>query len=295
MPAARRKSLILLHAAVMLFGLSGVLGRGVSVSAVGVAWGRVVCSSCLLGLFLLIRRESLRLFSRRDGVWFVLAGAILALHWTAFFQSVQLASVAVGTITFSTYPLFLTALEPLVYREPFRRADLLSSVLLLAGVAITVPAWSFSSQATIGLLWGMVGSFTYAVLTLFNRYFAARYSGVRTSFYEQAVAAAVLTPAALALWTAPSPGDVAAVGAIGVLCTALAFSLFVTAQRSVRAQTAGIVSGMETIYGIVFAWWFLGEPPTVRELLGGAVILSVAMAASWRSARPELHRCERSE
>lgn len=284
----------MLHTAVMLFGLAGVLGRGVSVSAVGVAWGRVICSSCLLGLFLLIRREPLHLFSRRDGVWFVLAGAILALHWTAFFQSVQRASVAVGTITFSTNPLFLAALEPLVYREPFRRTDLLSSVLLLAGVAITVPAWSFSSQATIGLLWGLLGSFTYAVLTLFNRYFAARYSSVRISFFEQATAAAVLTPAALALWTAPSPEDVAAVGAIGVLCTALAFSLFVTAQRSVRAQTAGIISGVETIYGIVFAWWFLGEPPTLRELLGGAVILSVAMAASWRSGRPELRRRERS-
>lgn len=60
----------------------------------------------------------------------------------------------------------------------------------------------------------------------------------------------------------------------------LAYSLYVAAQKRLKAQTVGIISGMETVYGIVYALLFLKEVPTLRELLGGAVILSVALVLS---------------
>ena len=60
----------------------------------------------------------------------------------------------------------------------------------------------------------------------------------------------------------------------------LAYSLYVAAQKRLKAQTVGIISGMETVYGIVYALLFLKEVPTLRELLGGAVILSVALVFS---------------
>ena len=67
---------------------------------------------------------------------------------------------------------------------------------------------------------------------------------------------------------------------IGLVCTAVAHSLYVAAQKKVKAQTAGVISGMETVYGILFALLFLGEVPGVRELLGGAVILGTAVFSS---------------
>ena len=73
------------------------------------------------------------------------------------------------------------------------------------------------------------------------------------------------------------------VAAIGFVCTTIAYSLYVSAQKGVRAQTAGIISGMETVYGIIFAFVFLQEVPTVRELIGGAVILGVALYSSLKA------------
>jgi drug/metabolite transporter (DMT)-like permease len=40
---------------------------------------------------------------------------------------------------------------------------------------------------------------------------------------------------------------------------------------------------METVYGIVYALLFLGEIPSIRELVGGAIILSVAMYSSLKA------------
>ena len=109
-----RKSIMSLHIAVMLFGFSAVLGQFVDAPAVIVAGGRVVCSSILLLVSALLSKRKIRLTRRMDYGIAVIAGIILAIHWTTFFQSIQSSSVAIGTITFSTFPLFLTFLEPLV-------------------------------------------------------------------------------------------------------------------------------------------------------------------------------------
>lgn len=277
------KNILYLHISVMLFGLAGVVAQFVEVSAVMVALGRVICSSALLLIIALVKRDRLRLDSKRDVFLIILTGAVMAAHWTTFFQSIQVSTVAIGTITFSTFPLFLTFLEPMIFHEKIRRQSIFSAIILFIGVLITIPEFSMANNTTIGIIWGMICSLTYAILTLANRYFSARYAARTICLYEQGSAAVVLLPALFLVETTWRAQDIAGVAFVGFICTAFAHSLYVTAQKSVKAQTAGIVSGMETVYGIVYALLFLGEIPTIRELVGGAVILSVAMYSSLKA------------
>lgn len=277
-----RKSLISLHIAVMLFGLSAVLGQFVTAPAVIVAGGRVICSVLLLFLLSIAGRASLKLKSRKDYGIAVFAGTILAVHWTTFFQAIQSSSVAIGTITFSTFPLFLTFLEPLLFQEKLKVKSVLSAAVLLLGVFITIPEFSMENQITIGIIWGMMSSLSYAVLSLANRYLSRSYAARTVCLYEQGTAAVVLLPAMFLVKTSWTPQNILGIAAIGFICTAFAHSLYVAAQRKVKAQTAGIISGMETVYGIVYALLFLGEVPGIRELIGGTVILGVALVTSLR-------------
>lgn len=275
-----RKDIFYLHIAVMMFSIAGVIGQFVEVPSVMVAMGRVICSSVLLFVFALFKKDSLRLDSKKDYVAIMMTGAVLAIHWTTFFQSIQVSSVAIGTITFSTFPLFLTFIEPIVFHERIRAKSVVSAVILLIGVAITIPEFSLENQVTIGIIWGMISSLTYAIITLANRYFSKKYEGRIVSFYEQGTAAVVLLPAIFLVPTQWRVQDVAGVVIIGCVCTAFAYSLYVSAQKKVKAQTAGIISGMETVYGIIYALIFLGEMPTIRELLGGVIIMAVALVIS---------------
>lgn len=274
------RNIIYLHVAVMLFGLAGVAAQFVEIPAVLVALGRVVCSSLLLLIIAIVKKESLKLNSGKDYCMIILTGAVMAIHWTTFFQSVQVSTVAIGTITFSTFPLFLTFIEPIVFHEKLRSQNVLSAILLLIGVMITIPEFSMENHTTIGIIWGMVSSLSYAVLTLANRYFSPRYTARTVCLYEQGSAAIVLLPALFLVKTTWRPLDLAGIAFVGFICTAFAHSLYVSAQKSVRAQTAGIISGMETVYGILYALLFLGEVPSIRELAGGIVILGVAMYSS---------------
>ena len=277
------RNILFLHIAVMLFGLSGVIGQFVEISSVMVALGRVISSSLLLFLIAIAKKDTLKLSSKKDYGLIILTGIVMAVHWTTFFQSIQVSSVAIGTITFSTFPLFLTFFEPLIFHEKLRRQNSFTAVTLMIGVIITIPEFSIENNTTVGIIWGMVCSFTYAIMTLANRYFSSRYTGRIICLYEQGTAAIVLLPALFIMKTQWRIPDIIGVAFIGFICTAFAYSLYVSAQKNVKAQTAGIISGMETVYGILYALLFLGEIPSGRELVGGAVILGVAMYSSLKN------------
>ena len=46
-----------------------------------------------------------------------LSGVILAIHWLTFFHAIQVSTVAIGLIGFATFPIFVTFLEPIMYRQ----------------------------------------------------------------------------------------------------------------------------------------------------------------------------------
>ena len=275
-----RKNILYLHIAVMLFSISGVVGQFVEIPSVLVAMGRVICSSIILFTIAKVKKDNLALECKKDYFLIIGAGMVLAAHWTTFFQSIQVSTVAIGTITFSTFPLFLTFIEPVVFKERLKLKSVVSAIILLIGVLITIPEFSVENQVTVGIIWGMISSFTYAIITLANRYFSKKYEGRTVCLYEQGTAAIVLLPAAFLVEATWRPQDIAGVAIIGCVCTAFAYSLYVSAQKGVRAQTAGIISGMETVYGIIYALILLKEVPSVRELVGGVVILGVALFAS---------------
>lgn len=275
--------ILLLNLSVMLFGLSSVIGKFVEASPVMVAWGRVVTSVIILFIIMRFKKDDFTLENKKDILLAILGGIILAVHWTTFFQSVQVASVAIGTITFSTFPLFLIFLEPVIFKERFQKKNLLYVILILIGVIITIPEFSTKNTMTVGIIWGMTSSLTYALLTLINRSLSSRYKGIKISLYEQAAAAVALFPVMLLTYRQPSLVDVIGISAIGIFCTAIGYSLFVSAQRYVTAQQAGIFSSMETVYGILFAFIFLRNTPTLREILGGLIIVGVAVFSSLES------------
>lgn len=269
-----------INMAVFLFGFSGVLGKYIALPAVLITLGRVVFSSIVLCFFLKMKRQSLHIVSRKDGIVFLIMGALLAAHWTTFIYAIKISSVAIGVITASTFPLFATFIEPLFFPERLRLMNVLFALIMIGGVLFLIPMDAFHGDIAIGVGYGMFASAAYALLSLVNRWFGKRYNGFVISFYEQGIATVVLLPVVFvvpAAWTLPVLGQLFI---FGVVCTALSHSLFINGLRGVTVQTASILDGLETVYGILFAFLLLGAVPTWREILGGIIIVVTAVVAS---------------
>lgn len=276
----KNKEIFLLHLAVMLFGLAGIIGKFVSLPAVIVTFGRVFFSSIFLLIIILVKKEKILLANKWDYVLMIIAGVIMAIHWFTFLQTIQMSTVAIGTITFSTFPIFVTFLEPIIYKERLRVKNIVLALIMFLGILITIPEFTLDNQVTLAIIIGLIGSLSYAFLCLMNRYFSSRYSGRVICLYEQGIAAITLFPALFIVKAVPNATDLLALIFLGIICTALAHSIYVSSLKKVKVQTAGIISGMETVYSIVFAYVLLKETLGVRELLGGLIIFGVALYSS---------------
>lgn len=272
-----------LHLAVFLFGLSGVLGRYLALPPITIVFGRTAFAAVTLALILSVRGPSLR-SNARQLVRFMMLGALLAAHWYTFFYSIEISSVAIGLLAFSTFPLFVTFLEPMMFRERLTPADVAAACVVCIGVAIIVPEPSLGNAAVRGLLWGTISAFLFAVLSLLNRAFVAEESPLKVAMYLNLFAAlttAIFVPRTGGSWELR---EIALLAVLGVLCTALAHAAFLNALRTVRAQTASVVAALEPVYGIALAAVLLGEHPASRELVGGAVIVLTSIVVSLRSS-----------
>lgn len=270
---SKSKSLFQLHIAVLLFGLSGLFGKLVHLSPLSIVFGRVLFSSVFLLLIIVNLKKKLKLNQSSHYICLVIMGIILSVHWFAFFKSIQVSTIAVGLSTFSTFPIFVTFLEPFFFRERLKFRDIVLALIAFMGVLIVVSRVDAYSNIIEGALWGIASGLTYGVLSIINRKYVKEYSSLVITFYEQVIAALALAPFILVQRPVFQTGDILLLALLGVVFTAVSHSLFIGGLKHIRAHAAGIISSLEPVYGIIFAALFLGELPSFRELFGGAIII----------------------
>jgi len=282
----RRRALLEIHLAVFLFGFPGLFGKWLAMSPFLIVLGRVFFAALALALLLAVRRQSFRISPGRDMALLVLCGLVLAVHWTMFFRSVQVSTVAVGLLSYSSFPVFTAFLEPLVSRERWDPRSLVFALLALGGVFLIVPRFEAGNAVFQGVLWGLGAGLTFAVLAVLNRRLAQRHSSLTVAFYQDLYATAGLLPALFILPFRPGMRTLGLLALLGVFGTAAAHALFIKGMRYVPARTASILSALEPVYGIALAWLFLRESPSPRTLAGGALILAAALVVTAKARRP---------
>jgi drug/metabolite transporter (DMT)-like permease len=284
--APRTRALLEIHLAVFLFGFPGLFGKWLVLSPFLIVLGRVLFAALALALLLAVRRQSFRISPGRDMALLFVCGLVLAVHWTMFFRSVQVSTVAVGLLSYSTFPVFTAFLEPLAARERWDPRSLAFSLVVLGGVFLIVPEFEAGNTVFRGVLWGLGAGLTFSVLAVLNRRLAQRHSSLAVAFYEDLYAAVGLLPALFLLPFRPDPGTLGLLALLGVVGTAAAHALFIKGMRHVPARTASILGALEPVYGIALAWILLNESPSPRTLAGGALILAAALVVTAKARRP---------
>jgi drug/metabolite transporter (DMT)-like permease len=281
----KKQSLLEIHAAVVLFGLAGLFGKWLTFSPFIIVLGRVFFASIALFLFFLFSRQSMRVSPTKNYAVFILLGFILAAHWVAFFQSIQISTVAIGLLSYSSFPVFTTFLEPFLFKEKIQISTLLYALLCVLGIFLIIPRFDLTDSVYQGVLWGLFAGFTFSILTIFNRKLSQIYSSLLITFYQDLWATLFLFPFFFILQPHLAGKDILLLLILGIFCTALSHSLFIKGMRLIKAQTAAIISSLEPVYGIIMALFILKEVPTLRTILGGIVILGTTFMVTWKGAR----------
>ncbi len=278
-PPSPAGSLAALHAAVVLFGFAGLFGKWLAWDPVAIVLGRTTVAAAALALLVGARGGTLGWPGSRVAA----NGLLLAVHWVAFFAAVQVSTVAIGLLGYASFPMFVPLLERALLGRALRRRELADVALVVAGLVLLVPEFTWASHTVRGLAWGMLSGFTFAWMTVRTRALREAHGPARIALWQNAVAALCVAPVVVAQG---GPGGAVTVDALllvaglGVVCTALAHTLFIASLAHVPAATAAVVAALEPVYGIVLAWWLLAETPGARTVAGAVLLVAAAVHAS---------------
>ena len=284
----KTKNLIELHISVFLFGFSALFGKLISLSPIVIVFGRTFVAAITSYCILKYLKQTYKLKTRNDYLFLCSIGILFVVHWFTFFKSIQVSSVAIAVLTFSTYPVFITFLEPYFYNEKIRIFDIFISLVTLFGVFLIIPKFELTNNITQGALWGIAAGLTCAFLAIACKRGTEKYSALVIPFYQNLTAAIVSFPFLIYMKPSFKLTDILLLVLLGSLFTAVSGTLYIKSLTTIKVQFASVVTCLEPVYAIIFAAILLGEIPGVRTVIGGLVILGAILLAMVKARHQEV-------
>ena len=102
-------------------------------------------------------------------------------------------------------------------------------------------------------------------------------------FYQVAIVAIVLVPALYFMDSSNITTQYPYIILLALLTTAIGHTMFVNSLKYFKASTASIIGSAQPVFGIIIAYFFLKEIPTMNTFVGGTLILATVVVESMRS------------
>ena len=211
--------------------------------------------------------------------------ALIALGIVAFaiapgaiFLSLSLLPVITANLVFQAgIPLLVAFSGGLFLGERTTPRQWLGVGLTVFGVYLTFPAQLSGNEVT-GVLFALLAAAAGAASNLLTR-FVMRDTTLRpreVTMITVGIGSALLLALGLAVEPRPTlNGETMAILLwLGIANTALAFTLWNYALRTLRALEAGVIATSQVIEVTVLAWWLLDEPLGPARIVGALVILA---------------------
>ena len=275
------QGLIAVHSAVLIFGLTALFSKVILLSALEITFLRSFFAALAIFFIFLIRKENLRLGKAKDYAIVIVIGLFLTLHWVTYYHAMQVSSIAVGVIALYTFPVITVFLEPLFHGEKPHFKDVASALIVLFGIYLLIPEFSFDNQATIGIMWGVLSALFFSLRNIMQGHYFKAYSAKHSLFYQTLVSFIILIPFSYTSIPSVSFYQWGQLLILGLFFTALPHTLFAFSLLKLKAKTVSLVACVQVVYATIFAALLLNELPTTSTAFGGIIIVATAFYESY--------------
>jgi DME family drug/metabolite transporter len=284
-----KSGVLLVTIAAVAWGMGGVVAsvlyRTSGIGPLAVSFWRAAFGVAVLVGVQVVRRRpvGLRALFPRGWVMAVI-GLGLAVYQSAYYLSIAQAGVAVGTVaTLGACPILVALGARLFLGERLTGRVVLAIGVAIAGLVLLVGGpGEVGPHPALGVAWALASAAGYAVVTLLTR----RYAGsigtddVAKTLSSFGVATLCLLPLAVIEGLLPSASVPSAMGwllFLGIVPTAMAYTMFFNGLRTVPATTAAMLVLFEPVSALALAVAVLGERLGLPAV-AGTVLLLVAVA-----------------
>ena len=275
-----KRSLIEIHSATILLAFVGPFVKLIDLPSLDIVFGRSVFELITVIAIALILKINLKITKAKDLSFILLLGLIQAAQWYTFFESVKRSNVAIALVTLFTFPFFTAIAEPLFFREKFSLKNLISSAVIIVGIAFVSPDLKLTNTTNQAILWGLSSAVLVSAIFLISRRFVAIYHSVSLSFYKSLIAIIALIPLCSLSPLITLNANWLYLLLLGAVFTAIPYLLITHSLKELKASSVSTILSLEPIYGVIIALILLREVPQVNTIIGGVLVFG---AVIWQS------------
>ena len=214
--------------------------------------------------------------NRVSAITAILYAALLIL----FVAATKLTTAANAIFLQYTAPVYVLILEPLFYKETFRRRDLITVAVCVGGMTLFFVG-KLRPQDVNGNLLALASGVCFALFFLLLRHSKARnVNRASSAIYGNLIVVLICAPAFFgAARRGIGAADLARISYLGIIQIGCAYLLFTLAMaRGLRSLDASIVGYIEPVLNPIWVFLFIGERPSGWAIIGGAIIITSVIA-----------------
>lgn len=267
-------------AALLLFGLNGIVASHIPLSSYEIVFLRTLIGSLLLaGLFLLGRGRFHVRQNPRESAFIALSGVAMGASWMFLYEAYQQIGVGMASLLYYCGPVIVMILSPLIFHEKLTGPKLAGFAIVLAGVVLVNGNAGGAGANSWGLLCGGLSAVMYFFMVVLNKQ-ARHISGMENSVLQ--LVASFLTVALFLLFKQGLHIRVPAqawgwILVLGLLNTGLGCYLYFSPLSRLPVQTVAVCGYLEPLSAVAFSALLLGERMNALQIVGAACIIGGAM------------------
>ena len=252
---------------------------------------RFVIATAIMFAMMKIMKEPLKVH-KKDRPLFILAGTIgIAIYFYFENTGIMYISASPAALIIASIPMFTLIFEGLIFKRRIDKIDVLAILISIAGVVLIIDL-KFKSlfvvEETIGYLMMLGAVLSWVVYSMASKPLFRSYSYLTIIFYQFLYSLPfflIVAPFEKNNWTAVPLEGIMHLIFLSVFASVLGFYYFARSMDLLGITESSLFINFLPIVTIIFSYLYLGQLISVKQFVGGALVMLSLTVTNVREKR----------
>ncbi|MGB4588196.1 MAG: DMT family transporter [Clostridiaceae bacterium] len=264
----------------LIFGSVGIFVAKINRPSLEIAFFRSLIGSFVIGLIYLFKREKLDIIAiRKNWKPLLFSSMALGFNWIFLFEAYKNTTISSATLAYYMSPVILILLAAMIYRiriTSFRALTIVFCILGLMLILFGSTGFDRSGVKMVGIFYGLLAAFLYAIVVLTNR--SMKNIGNLDRTLVELLSSCIIL-GGFSIFRGEFSNEWMRGGALvymiilGVVHTGFAYFIYFSSLDKLDTQYVALFSYLDPITAVFLSFLVFGENMNFYMIVGALLIL----------------------
>ena len=271
-----RKTYFKYITALLLFGSNGIVASHIHLASYHIVLLRTLIGSIFLILLFYITKKRISFHKQpKDCVFICVSGIAMGASWMFLYEAYDQMGVSVSSLLYYCGPVIVMVLSPMLFKEKFSIAKLISFFVVFIGVFL-VNGQTSNELNVWGIACGCLSAIMYSVMVMANKK-SKNITGIENSLIQMLISFLTV----VIFVGIKENGYLIQIQAmdwlwiciLGIFNTGIGCYCYFSSISELSVQTVAVCGCLELLSAVCFSVIFLNETMTTLQIVGAFLII----------------------